>query len=209
VLLAAGRDESHAPTRIVLRAHAAPRGALTEAWRADAAQRERDAETTGAAFEERQVEAVQVVILDHVGIGGGDARDEPANQIGFGGVAGAVRFEQLRCPIGKAHGDEKDPIAPGVEAGGLEIELKAAEAIEWQIAKVGAAGRDEILLFRRQHQHALLPKLAQVGELPAVTARRAMQDRRRKSAPVIGPHQIPQRAIATKLTPGDVSAEGR
>ena len=53
-------------------------------------------------LDEREIEAVEVVILDDVGIGGLDEGDEARNQIRFGGVASAARFEQFNAARGIA-----------------------------------------------------------------------------------------------------------
>ena len=137
---------------------AAPRGALAQARRPDAAERERHAERARAAVEKRQIEAVQVVVLDDVGIG----RLRRARRAG--GSDPPRRRRPSPCassisvaPVGIAHGDHEDAIARGVEPGRLEIELQAAQLVEGEIAKVRAPGRDEVLLLGRQREHALVP----------------------------------------------------
>ena len=76
-LAARARRSARGGRSSVAARHAAPRGALAQPRRPDAAERERHAEPARAAIEERQIEAVQVVVLDHVGIGRLHARDEP------------------------------------------------------------------------------------------------------------------------------------
>ena len=94
--LAARRDEAHAPASVpvALAFDAAPRDPLPQA-RADAAQGERDAEPPRAAIEERQVEPVQVVVLDDVRIGGLYSCHQPPNQLRFVLGVRPLGFDQV------------------------------------------------------------------------------------------------------------------
>jgi hypothetical protein len=94
--LSAGRDEARLRSTCLVSRDAAARGALAQSGRADSPERERNAQATRAAIEEWQVESVEVVILDHVRINRLHARHEPAYQIRFRRVVGAVRFQYLR-----------------------------------------------------------------------------------------------------------------
>jgi len=89
--LTAGRDEARLCSTGLVSRDGTPRRALAQSWRADAPERERNAQATRAAIEEWQVESVEVVILDHVGINRLHARHEPAYEIRFRRVIRAVR----------------------------------------------------------------------------------------------------------------------
>lgn len=98
-------------------------------------------------IEEGEIEAVQVVVFQHVRISRANVRGEPADEIGFARVVVGVGFEHERIAHGVPDRDHEDPVVPCVEAGGFEIELETVELVEWEIAKVGTAGSDEVLLF--------------------------------------------------------------
>ena len=61
-------------------------------------------------MEEGQVEPVQVVILDDVGIRRADPRDESPDQLGLGGVTRDIRLEHLGRARRIAHRDHKDAV---------------------------------------------------------------------------------------------------
>ena len=157
---------------------AAAGGALAQSGRSGAAERKRHAEAAGAAVEEGQVEAVEVVVLDDVGIGGLDAGDEAADQVGFGGIAVAAGFEDFGRAGRVADGDEEDAVAVGIEAGGLEVELQAVQMVEGEVAEVVAAGGDEVLLFGREGEDGLLAELAQGRRRGGRGAGRRLRGRR-------------------------------
>ena len=101
-------------------------GPATRSARARAARRG-DAR---AAIEERQVEAVQVVVLDHVGIRRLTiVADEPANQVRLGRV---VRRRAPRgssvAPYGSRTATMKMRSRDGIEPGRLEVELHAVQS---------------------------------------------------------------------------------
>jgi hypothetical protein len=121
---------------------------------------ERDAEDLRAAHYERHVEAVQIVILDHVRIDRADARQEPANEIRLTAPGVGFCHERLDRARRVAQRDHENAIALGIEPGRLEIELRAREIIETEPAKIGAPGSDEVLLFRREREDARLVELA-------------------------------------------------
>ena len=171
--LAPGRDEPDPARRIGAAGSPAARAALPQSRRPDPPERERHAEEARAPVEERQVEAVQVVVLDHVRIGGLHPRDQPADQVGLAGIAVAARLEHLGRARRIAHRDHEDAIARGIEPGRLEIELHAAQLVEREIAEVVAPGRDQVLLLRRQREHGVLAQLAQVPDAPSQPPRRA------------------------------------
>ena len=56
--------------------------------------------------------------------------NQPLDQRGLVGVIVAVGLERQRPAIGIADGDQEDPIARRIEAGGLEIELQPVQLIE-------------------------------------------------------------------------------
>ena len=95
--LAARRDEAHAPARVpvALAFDAAPRRPLPQARAPIRPRASGDAEPPRAAIEERQVEAVQVVVLDDVGIGGANSCHQPPNQLRLGLVARPLGLEHL------------------------------------------------------------------------------------------------------------------
>ena len=88
--LASGRDEPNAPATIVAARNAASRRSLSQSADSEATQGERHAKRPRSTVDEGQVEAVQVVILDHVRIGGDDRLDEAANEIRLAGVAASA-----------------------------------------------------------------------------------------------------------------------
>ena len=85
-----------------------------------------------------------------------------------------------------------------VEAGGLEVELQAMQAVERKIAEVGAARRDEVLLVRRQAQHVVLER-GHMPDLPVEPLRCAAQDRRAQCAAVVGGDEEAQRPRSIQL----------
>ena len=147
-------------------------------WRVGGSVRagEGHAEAAGAGVEEGEVEAVEVVVLDDVGVGGLNARDEAADEVGFGGRVVAGGFEDFGCAGGVADGDEEDAVAVGIEAGGFEVELEAAEVVEGEVAKVVAAGGDEVLFFGREGEDGLLAELAQGRDAAAEALGCGLQD---------------------------------
>jgi hypothetical protein len=136
--LAARREVAH---RAIVDGVAAP-GAAAEQARADPPERQRHAEAAGALDEERQVKAVEVVILEDIGICVADRGHQAVQERGLGGVAVAVGLEGGDRAVGGAPGDEEDPIAGRIEAGGLEVELGPGQVGEGQVAEVGAAAGD-------------------------------------------------------------------
>ncbi len=198
--LAARRHEPDAAP-IHARGHASPRGALAQPRRTDAAERERHAQPPRAPFEKRQIEAVQVVVLDDVRIDRLHPRDEPRNQRSF--VTRVRRLEHFRGAGVVAQRHHEDPIAPGVEAGRLEIDLHAMQPVERQTAKVGPAGCDQVLLIGGKREHACLPELAQVGDLPSEPPGGAVPHRRRQESRIRGAHEVAERAGSLELLHGD------
>jgi hypothetical protein len=202
--LAAGHGEAHAAVRVALARGAPARGAGAEAGRAGAAERERDAEGARAALEERQVEPVQVVVLDHVRIERLHARGERPDERGLGGVAVAPRLEVLDPAVRTAERGEEDAAEGGVEAGGLEIDLDAAQIVEHEAAEVGPARRGEVLLLGRQHEHVGL-ELAEMADRAAEPTRRAAEHGAGELAEVgRGDHEA-QRAGAIELAVRDAA----
>ena len=101
---------------------------MAQAGRPDPAERERHAELTRAAIEERQIEAVQVVVLDDVGIRG-RTRLPPAARSDRPRLRRRRRAPRATAstPPAVAHRDHEDAIARRVEAGRLEIDLHPAQ----------------------------------------------------------------------------------
>jgi len=96
---------------------------------------------TRPLLEERKVEAVQVVLLDHVGVGVGDRQGEAPDQVRLRGPALAAGLDRPHAPVGVAHGDEEDPVAGRVEPRRLEVELHPLQPIEREVAEVAPPGR--------------------------------------------------------------------
>ena len=160
--LAAGRDEADA-ARAHRRRRAMPRRAA-RCRRPGGPMRPSASGTPSMrarAIEERQVEAVQVVVLDDVrDRPPATAGDEPRDQVGLGRVAVAVRLEDSAAPVGSRTAIMKMRSRVGIEAGGLEIELHPVQVVEREIAEVGPAGRDQVLLFEGQREHRGLAEVA-------------------------------------------------
>ena len=96
------------------------------------------------------------------------ARDQPPDQLRFAGVVLGAAPRAVRRASRIAHRNHEDAIDGGVEPGRLEIELQAVQLVERQVAKVGAAGRDEVLLLGRQHERAILAEFAECAQAAAV-----------------------------------------
>ena len=189
---------------------AAPRGALAQPRRPDPAERQRHAEPARATVEKRQVEAVQVVVLDHVRISGPDRRHQPADHHGFGGVALAVRFEDLDRARRVTQRDHEDPIALGVEPCRFEIDLHPPQVIEREIAEVGPARRHQVLLLGSQREHTGLAQLTEGIDLAPESARGPAEHRGLERPQVVRAHQIAERAGAAQGAIGDdIARAGR
>ena len=163
--LAPRRDESHTATLIGASGqHAAPRRTLAKSRHVEAAERQRDAKDARAPIEEGEVEAVQVVVLDRVGVIGADSLDEPAHEVGLGGIGRPGGLEDLGVAGVIANRDHEDAIARGIETRGLQIELEAPQLVERKVAEVRAPRHDEILLLRREREHAVALELTEMGD---------------------------------------------
>src|SRR5205807_3552741 len=92
-------------------------------------------------YQEGEVEAHDVVVLDDVGV----ALDDEAHQLGDElALGGAV--EDARAAVVVAHGDHEDRTALGREIGRLQVDLHAAHVVVGKVLEVGAAAPDEVLL---------------------------------------------------------------
>src|SRR2546423_830220 len=78
-------DEAHLTAVIATARRATTRPALFEPRCTEASQRERHAKTPSAAFEEWEIEAVEIVILDHVRVRCLNRGREAANEVGLTG----------------------------------------------------------------------------------------------------------------------------
>ncbi len=172
------------------RAGALPQARRRRGARARAARRA----SRARRCEERQVEAVQVVVLDHVGIGVADrarraARSgrPPPRRLSPAASSTVVRPAGSRTAIMKIRS------RVGIEPGGLEIELQAVQLVEREVAEVGATRRDEVLLLGRQHQRRRRAKVAQVTDTPPRPTRRGREHGRRQRLARISAHQVAQR----------------
>jgi len=199
----ARRDVTDAAFLVGVGRAAAAGRASAEAGRSNAAKGERDAEELGAASKKGEVEAVEVVILDDVRVGGGDAGDKVADEGGFAGVAGSGSFEGGGLAGGVAEGSEEDAVAFRVEAGGFEIELEAVEMVEGEVVEVGAAGGDEVLLFGCESEDGLFAEIAEVGDAAAQAAAGCFKYGGDEGAAVGGGDQIAKSAGAVEFADGE------
>ena len=165
--LAPGRHESHASLGVVIAHDATARRPLAQPRRRESTEREWDAEAPCAPMEKGKVESMKIVILYHVGIGRLDLRDQPPDQVCLRRIAGTACLEYFRVARRIPHGDHEDFINFRVEARRLEVELQPAKLVEREIAKVVAAGGDEILLFGRQRERGVRSELLQMADTPA------------------------------------------
>ena len=119
-----------------------------------------------------------------------------ANQVGLAGVA-VVGASSISAAAGRRRtATMKMRSRVGVEARRLEIELQPAQLVEREIAKVGAARRDQVLLLGRQHQDlfAAILELAHVRR----AVRRAAARRRASTAAVSVPRSRRTRRSAAR-----------
>jgi hypothetical protein len=158
--------------------------------------------------EEGEVEAVEVVVLDDVGVGGADQGDELAEELGLVGVGVAAGFEGGGQTSVVAHGDEEDAAVGGVEAGGLEVELEAVEVVEGEVAEVVAPGGDEVLLLGSEGEHGSLVELGEALEAAAGAAGVAVEDGGREGAGVGGGDDEAQGAGSVEGAEGDGLGRG-
>jgi hypothetical protein len=91
------------------------RGPRPQPRPAGPAEGERDVERARAPVEEREVEAVQVVVLDDVGIRVAHPRHQAPDEVRLGGRVVARRLEHLGAAAVVAHRHHEDAVAPGVE----------------------------------------------------------------------------------------------
>ena len=206
--LAARCNETH-PALVVRLTHgSAPCRSLTEPGHSIPTQCQRDAERASAPLEKRNVESVQVVILDHVRIRLRYHGDQPTDQVGLGRIAGPVHLEHLQGTSGIASRNHEDAIVPRIESGGLQIELQPMELVEREIAEVGAPCRHEILLLGSEQEDVGLSEVAHVPHVATKPVRRAMHDGLRQCAHVVGRHQVAQRSRATQFAKRDTDVRG-
>ena len=152
--LAAGDGVADAAQR---RCPARGRRAAAGRWRrpgpTGATERERDAEHARAALEERQIEAVQVVVLDHVRIAGArrarpGARSAPPRRADRRRAASRISV----APSGSRTAMRKIRSRAGSRPVVSRSSWSAAQVVEREVAKVGAPGGDQVLLLGRQHR---------------------------------------------------------
>ena len=199
--LAPDQREAGAPRALRGRAPVPTRrGAPPEPGRARAPQGERHTQALRAPSQEREIEAMEVVVLHHVGIDGVDARHEAPQEIGFGGVTVAVRRHRLRRAVGVAQRDEEDPIAIRIEAGRLQIELHPPELVEIEPAEVRPAGGHQVLLFRRERERRARPEIAHVLAGAPEPPRGAAEELPRERPPVRRVHHEAELARPLELT---------
>jgi len=180
-------------------------GPAAKGCRLRATHRQGHAQERCSTHQKGEIESMQVVILDNVGIDRAKAGQEVANEIRFVFIGWPGDRECLGAALRIAQRHEKDAIAARVEPGGLEIELRSREIVETETAKVCPTRCDEVLLFRRQCQDRCFAELAKVGEWAPQAAARASHDRSRQRACVVPAYQIAERAGSGELFVRDVA----
>ena len=73
---------------------------LAQSRRANPAESQRDAENARTRIQERQVEPVEIVVLDDIRIGNLHARHEAADEVGFGGIGSSRASSTSVAPDG-------------------------------------------------------------------------------------------------------------
>jgi hypothetical protein len=110
---------------------------------------ERNAQASRSFGQERQIEAVQIVILNHIRIERLNACTQSLQELGLRIVViASADFNRFRVALRVTHGDQEHARRFRVQASGFEIELQPAHGVEWQAFEIGAAARDQVLLFR-------------------------------------------------------------
>jgi hypothetical protein len=149
-------------------------GALTQSGRSGPAECQRHSEAAPTAVQEREVEAVQVVVFDDVRVGRRDPGHQAADQVGFGGIAltaGLQDFGNARRVADRRH---EDAIVLRVQPGGLQIELQAMEVIEGEISEVRPSGGHQVLFLGRQRENRLFAEIAEARYAPPQPPGRAL-----------------------------------
>lgn len=185
------------------RRHAAPSGAHVETrGPAESAQRQGNTECPGTSVEEGKIEAVQVVVFDHVRIGDAHALQELAIETRLRRITRAACLEYFGLAGVIPDRDHEYSIAPRIETRRFQIELQTVQLVELKPLEIGATRRDEILLFGREREHGPRLRSLQLVELadglpPSLGG--PAQNRRHQRATVRGAHEMPQRARAVQL----------
>jgi len=167
---------------------------------ARAAQRQRHPQRRRPRLEERQVEAHQVVVLDHVGVARPDGVAEVRDQAAL--VARVGRLDRRRQAAAVAQRDEEDPTLRRIERRGLEIELEPVQVAVGQAPEVDPPGLHQVLLDRPDAVVAVQPpQPALRPPAPPGAARRPGQDRLLEGAPAVGGEQVAVRRGRTVQGP--------
>src|SRR5262249_24548000 len=134
---------------------------------------QRNPQQLRASLEERQIEAVQVVVLEDVRIELHDAPHETPDQIRLRRVVVRGDLQGLRVARGGAQRDQEDAIEFGIEPRGFEVELGAPQVVESETLEVRSSRRAEVLILRRQRHHGLR-KVAEAAQRSTEAPRRAV-----------------------------------
>lgn len=82
---------------------------------ADSPECQRYAESACTGIQERQIETVQVVVLDYVRVEGFDGGDQSLDQVSLSRVAGAIGLQHFRRAGRLPHGHHEDPVTTWIE----------------------------------------------------------------------------------------------
>ncbi len=170
--------------------------ALEQRRAARSSERERHLVRLGAAPQERQIEAEEVVILDHVGIALPHQRREALEQIAL--VRRPRRLEGHVEAAGVAHRDHEDPPRLRIERGRLQIDLHPMKIVVLEAAETGAAARHQVLLDRSYP--VILGEILEAVDRAPEARRGAGEDRAREGASARRGEQVAVRSfVAVEL----------
>src|SRR6185369_3990043 len=103
-----------------------------------ASQEQGDSQSPRTLHQKRQIEAVQIVIFDHVRIELADPRTQLLQELCFGVVAFARSLQRLLFAVRAAESNQKNPRMLRVQTGRFQIELQTMQRIERQLFEVRA-----------------------------------------------------------------------
>ena len=154
---------------------------------------------------EGKVEAVEVVVFNHVGIERLDTRAQLRQEGRLGEVIhDAGGLQNLRRSVGSPEGDEENPVDVGIEPGGLEIELHPPQVVEGEPAEVGTPRAHRVLLLRREREHGLRAELADMAQRLPEPAGRTGEQRAGELPSVGGEDLEAERTRTVELAEGDL-----
>ncbi len=193
------------PLRSLTKHRAARSGALLEPRLAIASEQQRDPQASRALNQKRQIETVQVVIFDHIGVELADPRAQPHQELGFCVVALASHFHRLLLAVRAAHSHQEDSGTFRVQTGRFQIELQALNGVERQLFEISATGCQQVLFLGRQRQHCLRAQLAQMRNLSPKPLPSALQHGASQRATVPRAHHVAQSPHARQFLKTDAS----